>query len=225
MAEPEFSMLAFCCAMLSNFLFAARGTFAKIVMTKGSKENAELKKQGKQPLYLYSGSDLFAVNTIFAFLLMAPITLVMEGKELSAGMAKLCTGTGDVDAMALFNGVLEPAKKGAKGVMEAGPSPEYFIAYQLVCGLYYYAYNEIAFIVLDMLDPVGQAVGNTVKRVVVIIAGTIIFNKPLTTNGIIGSSVAIFGVLLYSLVKAGIFKSAPKAKEDTKSAAEIKKNK
>jgi len=223
MAEPEFSMLAFCCAMLSNFLFAARGTFAKIVMTKGDKENKELKNQGKKPVYLYSGSDLFAVNTIFAFLLMAPITLVMEGKELSAGMAKLCTGTGEVDAMALFNGVLEPAKKGAKG-----PSPEYFIAYQLVCGLYYYAYNEIAFIVLDMLDPVGQAVGNTVKRVVVIIAGTIIFNKPLTTNGIIGSSVAIFGVLLYSLVKAGIFKSevsAPKVKDDTKSAAETKKTK
>lgn len=50
------------------------------------------------------------------------------------------------------------------------------------------------------------------KRVVVIIAGTVIFNKPLTTNGIIGSSVAIGGVLLYSLVKAGTFK--PKAKKE-----------
>jgi hypothetical protein len=37
-----------------------------------------------------------------------------------------------------------------------GPSPEYFIAYQLVCGLYYYFYNELAFMVLDLLDPVGQ---------------------------------------------------------------------
>ena len=32
-----------------------------------------------------------------------------------------------------------------------GPSPEYFIAYQLVCGLYYYFYNELAFMVLDLL--------------------------------------------------------------------------
>jgi len=39
-----------------------------------------------------------------------------------------------------------------------------------------------------------KKVGNTVKRVVVIIAGTVIFNKPLTQNGIIGSSVAIGGV-------------------------------
>ena len=96
--------------------------------------------------------------------------------------------------MALVNGVLEPAKGKA-----AGPTPEYFIAYQLVCGLYYYFYNELAFVVLDMLDAVSQAVANTVKRVVVIIAGTIIFAKPLTTNGMVGSSVAIAGVLLYSL--------------------------
>ena len=26
-----------------------------------------------------SGSDLFAINTVFAFLLMAPVTFVMEG--------------------------------------------------------------------------------------------------------------------------------------------------
>ena len=57
----------------------------------------------------------------------------------------------------------------------------------------------------------AQAVGNTVKRVVIIIAGTIVFNKPLTQQGIIGSSVAIGGVLLYSLVKAQA--SAPKAKK------------
>jgi len=189
MAEPEFSMLAFGCAMLSNVLFAARGTFAKIVM-----------KEAKM-----SGSDLFAINTVFAFLLMAPVTFAMEGKDLMAGFNKLCTGKGDIDFSALANGVLEPAKG-----KSPGPAPEYFIAYQLVCGLYYYFYNELAFMVLDMLDPVGQAVGNTVKRVVVIIAGTVIFNKPLTTNGIIGSSVAIGGVLLYSLVKAGTFK--PKAK-------------
>jgi solute carrier family 35 protein E1 len=56
-----------------------------------------------------------------------------------------------------------------------------------------------------MLDAVSQAVANTVKRVVVIIAGTIIFAKPMTTNGIVGSSVAIAGVLLYSLVKSGAF--------------------
>jgi len=191
MAEPEFSALAFGCAMLSNFLFAARGTYAKIVM-----------KEAKM-----SGSDLFAINTVFAFMLMAPVTFVMEGKDLMEGFNKLCTGKDAVDFAALANGVLVvPTGKAL------GPSPEYFIAYQLVCGMYYYFYNELAFMVLDMLDPVGQAVGNTVKRVVVIIAGTVIFNKPLTTNGIIGSSVAIGGVLLYSLVKAGTFK--PKAKKE-----------
>jgi len=194
MAEPEFSMLAFGCAMLSNFLFAARGTYAKIVM----KENK------------MSGSDLFAINTVFAFILMAPVTFVMEGSVVSAGFNKLCNGKAGLDYTALFNGVLEIPKAVGRSKVPVGPSPEYFIAYQLVCGLYYYFYNELAFMVLDLLDPVGQAVGNTVKRVVVIIAGTIIFNKPLTTNGMIGSTVAIAGVLLYSLVKAGTFSSKAK---------------
>jgi solute carrier family 35, member E1 len=189
MAEPEFSALAFGCAMLSNFLFGGRATFAKALM-----------KSDKNPSGM-SGSDLFAMNTVFAFLLMAPITFVLEGKAIKAGFDKLCTGKpAALDYMALANGVLEPVKGKA-----LGPTPEYFIAYQLVCGLYYYFYNELAFVVLDMLDAVSQAVANTVKRVVVIIAGTIIFAKPMTTNGIVGSSVAIAGVLLYSLVKSGAF--------------------
>ncbi|EKX42361.1 hypothetical protein GUITHDRAFT_111637 [Guillardia theta CCMP2712] len=187
MAEPEFSMFAFGCAMLSNFLFAARGTYAKICMEKGPK---------------MSGADLFAMNTIFAFVLMAPITFVMEGQSAITGFEQLTTGKAPLDYMALINGELD-VKKGK-------PSPSYFIAYQLVCGLYYYFYNEMAFMVLDLLDPVGQAVGNTVKRVVIIVAGTIVFNKPLTTNGIIGSSVAIGGVLLYSLVKSGALSSKKK---------------
>jgi hypothetical protein len=108
----------------------------------------------------------------------------------------------DASFLQIFNGELDA---------KVPPSPEYFAAYLLVCGLYYYTYNEMAFMVLDLLDPVGQAVGNTVKRVVIIIAGTIVFNKPLTQQGMIGSAVAIGGVLLYSLVKAQA--SAPKAKK------------
>jgi hypothetical protein len=152
---------------------------------------------------------------------------------------RLCTGKGEVDFMSLVNGKLETnvgplrpspqsrrlacraASRAARPqradtpprALQVAPSPAYFIAYQIVCGLYYYTYNEMAFAVLDLLDPVGQAVGNTVKRVIIIIAGTIVFNKPLTTNGMIGSAVAIGGVLLYSLVKAGGGKPADKSKK------------
>ena len=38
----------------------------------------------------------------------------------------------------------------------------------LLCGLYYYAYNECGFRVLDSLDAVSQAVANSAKRVVIL---------------------------------------------------------
>jgi len=66
-------------------------------------------------------------------------------------------------------------------------------------GASYYAYNEVAFLALGKVNPVTHAVGNTVKRVVIIIASVIAFKTPMSTGSIIGSSVAIFGTLLYSL--------------------------
>jgi len=187
MAEPEFSQTAFVFAMLSNVLFAARGTFAKKMMTSD-----------------VSGADGFAISTFLSFVVMAPVAFYMEADTVVKAWEALPSADTTVDWMALLNGELSD---------KTVPSQYYFAAYNLVCGLYYYTYNEMAFMVLDILDPVGQAVGNTVKRVVIIIAGTIVFNKPLTQNGIIGSSVAIGGVLLYSIMKSSAGKKpAAKAK-------------
>lgn len=52
---------------------------------------------------------------------------------------------------------------------------------------------------LDSVHPVTHAVGNTIKRVVVIAASILVFKNPVTTQGYIGSAIAVFGVLLYSL--------------------------
>jgi len=48
---------------------------------------------------------------------------------------------------------------------------------------------------------VTHAVGNTIKRVVIIVASVIAFKTPISTLGVIGSSIAIAGTLLYSLAK------------------------
>jgi len=49
--------------------------------------------------------------------------------------------------------------------------------------------------------PVTHAVGNTIKRVVIILASVIVFRNPLTPLGALGSIVAILGTLLYSLAQ------------------------
>ena len=63
------------------------------------------------------------------------------------------------------------------------------------------SYNEVAFLALGRVNPVTHAVGNTIKRVVIIIASVVAFKTPVTKLGVIGSSIAIAGTLLYSLAK------------------------
>ena len=72
----------------------------------------------------------------------------------------------------------------------------------LLAGAFYYLYNEVAFLALGRVNPVTHAVGNTIKRVVIIIASVIAFNTPISTLGVIGSAIAITGTLLYSLAKS-----------------------
>jgi len=66
-------------------------------------------------------------------------------------------------------------------------------------GMSYYAYNEVAFLALGKVNAVTHAVGNTIKRVVIIIASVVAFKTPMSTGSIIGSSIAIAGTLMYSL--------------------------
>jgi len=66
-------MLAFGMAMSSNFLFAARGALGKNMMSGAP---------GQKKL---SGADVFALNTVFAFLIMTPVAIYMEGSVIQVG--------------------------------------------------------------------------------------------------------------------------------------------
>ncbi|KAJ8600275.1 hypothetical protein CTAYLR_000642 [Chrysophaeum taylorii] len=70
------------------------------------------------------------------------------------------------------------------------------------CGLLYYGYNEMGFRCLDLLSPVSAAVANSLKRVVVLLAAVAFLGETVSSNKILGSSVAMFGVFLYSVAKA-----------------------
>jgi len=71
----------------------------------------------------------------------------------------------------------------------------------IISGLFHYLNNEVMYWTLSRVTPVTLAVGNTVKRVFIIVASVIVLGNEVGTKSIIGSSVAICGVMLYSLVK------------------------
>ncbi|KAJ0908976.1 putative sugar phosphate transporter domain-containing protein [Helianthus annuus] len=64
--------------------------------------------------------------------------------------------------------------------------------------------------ILSMVSPVTHAVGNCVKRVVVIVSSVIFFQTPVSPVNSLGTGLALAGVFLYSRVKR--IKPNPKPK-------------
>ena len=71
----------------------------------------------------------------------------------------------------------------------------------LLSGLFHYLNNEVMYLTLNRVTPVTLAVGNTVKRVFIIAASVIVLGNQVGTKSVVGSTVAISGVLLYSFAK------------------------
>ncbi|KAJ1637872.1 triose-phosphate transporter family-domain-containing protein [Pavlovales sp. CCMP2436] len=120
-------------------------------------------------------ANLYGVLTIMAFLMLLPVAAIVEGPIA--------------------------IKAGWNAAIAGGNTAKYLINTSLVSGLFYYLYNEVAFLCLDNVHPITHAVGNTIKRVVIILASVVVFGTTMTPLNKIGSSLAIFGVLLYSLAK------------------------
>ena len=55
--------------------------------------------------------------------------------------------------------------------------------------------------VLARVHPVTLAVGNTLKRTVIILAAMVVFREAMKPVAAAGTSVAIAGVLVYSILK------------------------
>jgi solute carrier family 35 protein E1 len=142
--------------MLSNVSSALRAILAKKVM--GSTKNL-------------SETNLYAVLTIMSFVMLAPVSLLIENpfKVASVWSTALETNTA---SYLMWNSALS--------------------------GITYYLYNETAFMALGRVMPVTHAIGNTLKRVVIIVSAVVFFHTEVSLTGWIGCSIAIFGTFLYS---------------------------
>ncbi|XP_055961100.1 phosphoenolpyruvate/phosphate translocator 2, chloroplastic-like isoform X2 [Mercurialis annua] len=71
----------------------------------------------------------------------------------------------------------------------------------LLAGFCFHSYQQVSYMILQMVNPVTHAVGNCVKRVVVIISSVIFFQTPISPMNSLGTAVALAGVFLYSRAK------------------------
>jgi len=119
--------------------------------------------------------NLYAMLTIMSFALLLPVSLAVESPAA---------------IQAAWN-----------AAVASGTSPAELAKMVSLSGMFFYLYNEVAFLALNEVAPVTHAVGNTIKRVVIILASVVVFRNPLSGLGALGSAIAIFGTLLYSLAK------------------------
>jgi solute carrier family 35 protein E1 len=121
-----------------------------------------------------SAPSVFGVVTWAAFALMLPLALAVEGRGAAAAWAH-----------------------------SAASRSRSTLARQVaLSGLFHYLNNEVMYLVLSEVHPITLAVGNTLKRVVIIGVSLLVFRNPISPVAATGSAVGVCGVLFYSLTKA-----------------------
>merc|ERR1712228_466192 len=67
-------------------------------------------------------------------------------------------------------------------------------------GFWFYGYNELATMTMKKTSAVTQSVANTAKRVIVIVGVALVLGESLSAMKLIGCTVGIGGVFLYSII-------------------------
>lgn len=177
--ERSFSWLALNMAMLSNLSFALRAVLSKLAMSQAQQtpkrkpSRRSISAPAKAVPKNLSPPNVFGLVTIFAFFLSLPIVLLTEGNSV---LDTLSAALEQKDAMSLAQSVLWS-------------------------GLFHYLNNEVMYLALGSVHPITLAVGNTMKRVFILVASVLVFRNTITTQSVIGSAIGLTGVLLYSVTK------------------------
>ncbi|KAL6196359.1 hypothetical protein ACLB2K_031974 [Fragaria x ananassa] len=119
-----------------------------------------------------SGMNYYACLSIMSLVILTPFAIAVEGPKMWAA--------GFETAMA-----------------QIGPNLIWWMAAQSV---FYHLYNQVSYMSLDEISPLTFSIGNTMKRISVIVSSIIIFHTPVQPVNALGAAIAIFGTFLYSQV-------------------------
>lgn len=128
------------------------------------------------------GINLFGLISIFSLIFCVPAAVVVESHlwAPAAEQAALSLGSWTSFATLLATG-----------------------------GLFYHLYNQLSYMVLNQgLTAVSFSVGNTMKRIAVIVASVAFFRNPVSPMNWVGTVLAILGTYLYSVATANAKKEA-----------------
>mmetsp|Transcript_6208 Transcript_6208/g.12238 ORF Transcript_6208/g.12238 Transcript_6208/m.12238 type:complete len:398 (-) Transcript_6208:1088-2281(-) len=165
-----------------GFLSAMSSNFAFTARNIISKINMNTPKGDNM-----NSTNLFTIIQIISVIILAPFALWMDGAKMKGAWLGATTGASAVT------------------------TPQSLFWNLIISGLFFQLYQEVSYKALDSVHPVTHAVANTVKRVVIIVTSIIVFRNPITRFNAMGSTIAILGVLLYSMTKNYYEKKAKSA--------------
>jgi solute carrier family 35, member E1 len=126
------------------------------------------------------GINLFALLSLISFFYCLPCAFFFEGYK---------------------GGVMQWGAMWDSAQLALG-SQAAFIKLLMASGVFYHLYNQASYMVLDQgISPVTFSVGNTMKRVAVVVSSILFFKNPVSAMNWVGSMIAMLGTGLYSAAK------------------------
>merc|ERR1712127_965060 len=164
-----------CVASLKELSFSYKSLFCALLSNVAFASRVVLSKltMNEPAGKNMDAANLYGILTMVAFALTIPFAFFFEGGAIASTWA---ASTAVVGAPWLIKNII-------------------------INGMYYYLYNEVAFLTLNKVAPITHSIANTVKRIAIIVATCLVFANPMSRIGVIGSSIAIAGTFLYSYAK------------------------
>lgn len=163
-------------AAVTEVSFNLEGLWGALISNVGFVLRNIYSKKSLQSFKEVNGLNLYGCISIVSFLYLFPVAIFVEGAKWGSGYQQAIQAVGN-KASTLYLWVM-------------------------VSGIFYHLYNQSSYEALDQISPLTFSVGNTMKRVVVIVSSVLVFRNPVRPLNVLGSALAIFGTFLYSQATA-----------------------
>ncbi|XP_010549739.1 PREDICTED: xylulose 5-phosphate/phosphate translocator, chloroplastic [Tarenaya hassleriana] len=162
-------------AAITEVSFNLGGLWGAMISNVGFVLRNIYSKRSLQNFKEIDGLNLYGWISIVSLLYLFPVAIFIEGSQWVQGYHK---------------------------AIEAVGKPATFYMWVLLSGIFYHLYNQSSYQALDQISPLTFSVGNTMKRVVVIVSSVLVFRNPVRPLNALGSAIAILGTFLYSQATA-----------------------
>uniref|UniRef100_A0A2N9H364 Sugar phosphate transporter domain-containing protein n=1 Tax=Fagus sylvatica TaxID=28930 RepID=A0A2N9H364_FAGSY len=170
-------------AAVTEVSFNFQGLWGALISNVGFVLRNIYSKRSLQNFKEVNGLNLYGWISIISLLYLFPVAVFVEGSQWVQGYHQAIQAVG---------------------------KPSTLYIWVLLSGVFYHLYNQSSYQALDEISPLTFSVGNTMKRVVVIISTILVFRNPVRPLNALGSAIAIFGTFLYSQASSASKKKSEK---------------